>query len=476
MRRNRKTKILATLGPASSNKTIISQLFEAGADVFRLNMSHGTHEEQRARYDIIREVEKETGRPIGVLADLQGPKLRVGVIDGGKMLVTPGDKLILDLNKDPGKNGRVPLPHPEIFSALKVGSTLLIDDGKIRLRVDLAMPDHAETTVEVGGFISDRKGVNVPDVVLPLAALTDKDAADLIFALELGVDWIALSFVQRPQDVAEVKRAVGDKALVMAKIEKPAAIDHLDEIIALSDGVMIARGDLGVELPPENVPGMQRAITRAARRAGKPVVVATQMLESMITSPIATRAEVSDVGTAVFEGADAVMLSAESAAGDYPVEAVATMNRIAEAVEQDPFFIKSLKITETTLEPTTADAITAAASQVADTLQVAAIVCYTSSGSTAIRASRERPQALIVTSTPEITTARRLAIVWGLHCTLSDDATSFRDMVEGATTTAYREGIALPGDRIVVTAGVPFGTPGKTNILRIVRIPNQPDS
>ena len=471
MKRNRKTKILATLGPASNNETMIRKLVEAGADVFRLNMSHGTHEEHRIRYEIIRKVEDQLGRPIGVLADLQGPKLRVGLIENGKIHVKQGDALRLDLEQALGTQASIPLPHEEIFQALEIGSTLLIDDGKVRLNVTEVAPNFAETIVEVGGTISDRKGVNVPDAILPVGALTEKDMADLVFALELGVDWIALSFVQRPDDVADVKRIVGDKAAIMAKIEKPSAIDELEEIIALSDGVMIARGDLGVELPAETVPGLQRKITREARRSGKPVVVATQMLESMINSPVATRAEVSDVGTAVFDGADAVMLSAESAAGNYPIEAVSTMNRIAETVELDPHYMTSLHLVETVSEPTTADAITAAASQIAETLGVAAIVCYTTSGSTAIRASRERPHVLIVTATPKVETARRLAIAWGLHCHVTDDATDFRDMIDRATTIVREDGIGQPGRRIVVTAGVPFGTPGKTNILRIVRIP-----
>ncbi|HEX8374716.1 MAG TPA: pyruvate kinase, partial [Geminicoccaceae bacterium] len=391
MRRNRSVKIVATLGPASSTKERILALAEAGADVFRFNFSHGTHPEHAERFRLVREVEAERGRPIGTIIDLQGPKLRVGRFALGRIGLTRGEPFRLDLDTAPGDQRRVCLPHPEILAVLLPGHELLLDDGKIRLRVESRGPDFAETTVVNGGGLSDRKGVNVPNAVLPIAAMTDKDRADLQFGLETGFDYVALSFVQRPEDVAEARRLIAGRAAVMAKIEKPSAIERLDEIIELSDAIMVARGDLGVELPPEEVPRLQKRIVRHARDAGKPVIVATQMLESMITSPAPTRAEASDVATAVYDGADAVMLSAESASGDYPVEAVAIMDRIIASVEKDELYRSYLDAYQAQAERTSADAITLAAEQVAHTLQAAVIVTFTTSGMTALRASRERP-------------------------------------------------------------------------------------
>ena len=469
MRRNRNAKILATLGPASSSEEKIRALFMAGADAFRLNMSHGTHEDVREMYDRIRKVEADLGRPICVLADLQGPKLRVGKVAPGSELVE-GASFRLNLKHGLGDSTAAELPHKEIFEALEVGATLLLDDGKLRLEVIKMGEDFADTRVVVGGPLSSNKGVNVPDAILPLPALTPKDRRDLDFALSLDVDWIALSFVQRPADVAEVKKIVAGRAFVMAKIEKPRALDQLDQIIEIADGIMVARGDLGVELPIEKVPAIQKAITRAGRRAGKPVVVATQMLESMIDTPVPTRAEVSDVANAVFEGADAVMLSGESAVGDYPVEAVAMMDRVAQSVEHDSQFREAINAGRIEPETTTADAITLAARQVAETLKAAAIVCYTASGSTGLRASRERPNVPILVLTPVTQTARRLAIAWGVHCVQTEDASSFLDMVIRASRIAEREEFAVTGDRLVITAGVPFGSPGRTNILRIATV------
>lgn len=469
MHRMRNVKVLATLGPASSTKEKIRELFEAGADAFRLNMSHGTHEGVREMYERIRIVEAELGRPICVLADLQGPKLRVGEVAPGSQLVE-GASFRLSLKHGPGDSKAAELPHKEIFEAIEVGATLLLDDGKLRLEVVEAGKDYAETRVMVGGPLSSNKGVNVPDAILPLPALTPKDRRDLDFALTLDVDWVALSFVQRPADVAEVKKIVAGRAFVMAKIEKPRALDQLDEIIEVADGIMVARGDLGVELPIEQVPGIQKSITRAGRRAGKPVVVATQMLESMIDAPVPTRAEVSDVANAVFEGADAVMLSGESAVGDYPVEAVAMMDRVAQSVEHDAQFREAIDAGRIEPETTTADAITLAARQVAETLKAAAIICYTASGSTGLRASRERPNVPILVLTPVTQTARRLAIAWGVHCVQTEDASSFLDMVIRASRVAEGEGFAVTGDRLVITAGVPFGSPGRTNILRIATV------
>jgi pyruvate kinase len=466
MRRQRSAKIVATLGPASSTSEMIDALFVAGVDVFRLNFSHGKQEEHRARLDAIRGIERRYGRPVGIMADMQGPKLRVGAFARGKATLVAGQRFRLDLDKTPGDATRAPLPHPEIFAAIGRGTDLLLDDGNIRLTVEKCGKDFAETVVVTGGDLSDRKGVNVPNAVLPLSALTAKDRSDLAFALELGVDWIALSFVQRPDDVAEARKLIGGRAGVLVKLEKPAAIGSLDAIVELSDALMVARGDLGVEMPPEDVPPVQRQIVHACRAAGKPVVVATQMLESMVRAPVPTRAEASDVATAVYEGADAVMLSAETAAGAYPIEAVTMMDRIIRRVQADPHYFPGLK-GEALPEHTTPDAISNAARQVAETVGAAAILSYTTSGATALRAARERPNVPVLVLTSKIETARRLALGWGLHCVHTRDVHNFNDMVQKATRTAYKEEFAKNGDRIVITAGVPFGTPGATNVLRI---------
>ena len=467
MRRRRNVKIVATLGPASREPETIRRLFEAGADVFRINMSHTDHVGLARYVEAIRAVEAEIERPIGILADLQGPKLRVGAMAGGGVDLETGSRVTLDLDPAPGDKHHLCLPHREVFAVLKEGGQLLVDDGRLRLRIESVEGDSATALVELGGRLTDRKGVNVPDAVLPIAALSPKDRADLDRALEHGVDWIALSFVQRPEDVAEARKIVAGRAGVLSKIEKPAALERLAEIIELSDALMVARGDLGVELPVEQVPRRQKQITRAARAAGKPVVVATQMLESMIASPMPTRAEVSDVATAVFDGADAVMLSAESASGKYPIEAVDMMDRIARSIEGDDHYRAFIDAQRTEPEATTADAITAASRQVAQTVKAAAIVTWTSSGSTGLRAARERPGVPIIALTPIAGTGRRLAIAWGLHCVVTEDAHDFEDMVERACKFAFREGFATTGQRIVVTAGVPLGTPGATNLLRV---------
>jgi pyruvate kinase len=467
MRRRRAAKIVATLGPASTDPAVVRDLFEGGADVFRLNLSHGTHDVHAHTVRTIRALEHEMGRPIAILTDLQGPKLRIGEIEGGRVELAAGQRYRLDLDKAKGDAKRAPLPHREVFAALQKGTEVLIDDGRVRLRVESAGKDNAMTRVETGGVISDHKGVNVPNTVLALSPLTAKDRADLRFALDAGADWIGLSFVQRPDDIAEAKKLIAGRAAVMAKIEKPAAVERLEEIVTLADAIMVARGDLGVELPPEDVPAVQKRLVRLCRNLGKPVVVATQMLESMVNAPQPTRAEASDVATAVYDGADAVMLSGETATGKYPREAVAMMNRIVERVERDPLYRTLLDAVHGAPEATAADAITAAARQVADTVSAAAIVTFTSTGSTALRAARERPRAPILTLTPNVATARRLAVAWGLHCAMSKDPTSFAEMVGMASAAALDYGFAKRGDPIVVTAGVPFGTPGATNTLRI---------
>jgi pyruvate kinase len=475
MRRLRRAKIVATLGPASSNADMIGRLFAAGADVFRINMSHTSQDRMRELVAMIRGIERDTGRPIGILVDLQGPKLRLGTFTGGSVQVKNGDAFVLDSDAAPGDASRAYLPHPEIFAGVAPGHALLIDDGKVRLTVTQAEPKRMTTRVVVGGKLSDRKGVSLPDSTIPFSALAEKDISDLEAALEAGIDWIALSFIQRPEDIAEAKKITRGRALLMAKIEKPQAVHRLSEILDIADALMVARGDLGVEMPLEKVPGVQKQMTRSGRAAGKPVVVATQMLESMISSPVPTRAEVSDVATAIFEGADAVMLSAESAAGQYPVEAVATMNRIAEEVEGDPLFRNILDAQRAEPEATGADAIADAARHIADTLDLAAVVCWTSSGSTGLRVARERPRPPIVALSPNIATGRRLSVVWGVHCVVTEDAHDQDDMVNRACRIAFKEGFAKAGQRVIVVAGVPLGTPGATNMLRIAYVGSEPE-
>ena len=470
MKRSRRTKIVATLGPASDTPEMIAKLFQAGVDVFRLNMSHLPREKLPEKVEVIRAIEREFKRPIGILVDLQGPKLRLGAFAEGFAMIENGASFVLDGDPTPGDVHRCYLPHPEILSALEPGHAVIIDDGKLRLTVTEVSEARAVTRVEVGGRISNRKGVSLPHTVIPLPAMTDKDRSDLEAGLNVGADWIAVSFVQRPEDVAEVKKVCAGRALVMAKIEKPQALTRLDEILEISDGVMVARGDLGVEMPLEQVPGVQKRITRGARRMGKPVVVATQMLESMITAPVPTRAEVSDVATAVYEGADAVMLSAESASGAFPLEAIGMMNRIAEEVERDALYWSIIRAQNATPDHTASDAIAAAAHQMVNALDLEAIMAWTHSGSTALRLSRERPNATVIALTPKRETARRLAIAWGTHPIVTNDASDVDDMAFRAAKFAVRERFAEIGDRVIVVAGVPFGTPGATNLVRIAFI------
>ena len=470
MRRNRKVKILATLGPASNTREMIEKLFLAGVDVFRINMSHTNHALLHELHGHIRAVEEKMQRPIGILADLQGPKIRIGTFANKEVKLTVGQQFVFDTNPAPGDEKRVYLPHPEIFAGAKIGDNLLLNDGRMRVKITVAEPTRLETEVIYGGMLSDRKGVNLPDTLLAIPALTEKDRADLEAAASLGVEWIALSFVQRAEDVAEAQRLVKRRAGVMAKIEKPSALPVLDDILKQSDGLMVARGDLGVELPLELVPSKQKFITRSARRYGKPVVVATQMLESMITEPVPTRAEVSDVATAVYEGADAVMLSAESASGAWPERAVQTMDKIARAAENDTYYQGIVHAQRAEPDKTTADAISSAARTIAETLQVPVIVCYTGAGATGNRVARERPNAPILALTPIVATARRLTLTWGLHPVIVPDAKSLDEMMSHAGEIAYREGFAKPGEKILITAGVPIGNPGSTNLLRVATL------
>jgi pyruvate kinase len=471
MHRNRKAKIVATVGPASTDSATLEAMFRAGADVFRLNFSHGTHDDHKKRFDILRGLERSLNRPIGILLDLQGPKLRIGTFAEGKVVLEAGASFRLDLDRgQPGDSTRIALPHPEIFAALEPGARLLLDDGRIELRVDRFSNEHADTTVINGGVLSDRKGVNVPGVVLPLSAMTEKDRADLAFGLSLGVDWIALSFVQRAEDIHEIREIVQGRAGIVAKLEKPAAIGQLEAIVEASDAIMVARGDLGVEMPAEQVPAIQKRIVRVCRRLGKPVIVATQMLESMVGAPVPTRAEASDVATAIYDGVDAVMLSAESASGKYPLEAVTMMHNIIVQTESDPHYFESMEASQSPARAEIADAIGLAMRSVAHLLDVAATVAYTSSGYSALRLARERPRAPIIGMTPRLATARSLALVWGVHAVLTHDVAAVAEMAEFACTTALREGLAKPGQTIVIAAGMPFGVAGNTNLLHIATI------
>ncbi|MHA6493450.1 pyruvate kinase [Pseudomonas borbori] len=464
---DKKVKILATLGPAIKTVDDIRQLVEAGVNLFRLNFSHGEHADHAQRYTWVREVEKQLNTPIGILTDLQGPKLRVGRFAEGKVNLQRGQQLRLDLDSTPGDAQRVNLPHPEIIEALQPGMSLLLDDGRLRLQVLSKQADAVITEVIAGGELSDRKGVNVPEAVLQLSPLTEKDRRDLSFGLELGVDWVALSFVQRPEDIIEARELIQGKALLMAKIEKPSALQHLEEIARLCDAIMVARGDLGVEVPAENVPRIQKDIIRTCRQLGRPVVVATQMLESMRFSPAPTRAEVTDVANAVAEGADAVMLSAETASGDYPLEAVQMMSKIIRQVENGPDFQAQLNVSRPQAEATASDAISCAIRRISSILPVAVLVNYTESGASSLRASRERPKAPILSLTPSLRTARGLSVAWGVYSVINAPLTKVEEITSTAVQIAQDQGMAKRGDTLVITAGVPLGQSGSTNSLRI---------
>jgi len=467
MRRQRNIKIVATLGPSSSDYETIKALHLAGADVFRLNMSHGSHNEIEKRHQIIRQIENELDSPIAILADLQGPKLRVGEFANGVEELIVGEKFRLDLLDEKGNKNRVNLPHPEIFQALHEGAHLLINDGKIKLTVEKCGPDFADCSIVNGGEISDRKGVNVPDVILPLVALSEKDRADLDFICELGIDWLALSFVQRADDIIEASKLVAGRAAIISKIEKPSAVKSFEDILKVSDGIMVARGDLGVELPVQNVPPIQKRLVRKCRAAAKPVIVATQMLESMVESPMPTRAEVSDVATAIYEGSDAIMLSAESAAGQFPIQAVETMNNVAIEVESDPTYTEVMEASRRAKRNSVADGIVSAAREIAETTDIKAICCFTQTGTTALLTARERPRVPIIALSSEIGTARRLALTWGTNCVLSGNKTRFKEAVVSAVRAALAEGLADETEQVVITAGVPFNITGTTNILRV---------
>jgi pyruvate kinase len=468
--RQRKARIVATLGPASSDPAMIRRLFDAGADVFRLNFSHGTKEDHKRRFDAIRAIEAEVKRPIGILQDLQGPKIRIGTLKAGPVQLVTGALVEFRLDREPGDASSLSLPHPEVFENMMPGHRIMIDDGKLQLEAQSCDKDRIRARVVIGGTLSDRKGVNLPQTDLPISPLTDKDREDLAFGLDLGVDWVALSFVQRASDVLEAQGLIQGRAGIMAKIEKPAALGRIDDIVALVDAVMVARGDLGVEIPPEEVPGRQKELVRLCRQAGKPVIIATQMLESMVKSPSPTRAEASDVATAIYDSADAVMLSAESASGDWPVEAVSMMDRIVRRTESHKLYRSIIEALQPTPEHTTAHAVAEAAAEVADAIGAACIVAYTAGGTTAIRTARKRPRVPILSLSPTPAIARRLALLWGTHSVVSPELANYDEMVEHAKAHAVEEGLARESDRIVIIAGIPFGRPGSTNNIRVARI------
>lgn len=470
MRRSRKAKIVATLGPASNTYKTIKDLHVSGVDVFRLNFSHGTHEEHQRIYNIIRVIEKEVGTPVTILADLQGPKIRIGEFYSNTIKLSEGAEFNLDRDPTPGDETRVFLPHPEIFQVITPESDLLLDDGKVRLKVINVSSHQIKTTVVTSGILSNRKGVNIPSVTLPISALTDKDKKDLEFALNLEVDWVALSFVQRPEDILEAQKLIKNRAKLIAKIEKPKALGQLREIVNLSDAVMVARGDLGVEMLPEDVPSTQKQIIRQCRELGKPVIVATQMLDSMVHAPAPTRAEASDVATAIYDGVDAVMLSAESASGDYPIEAVSMMHRIIKQVEEDPFYHSMIQAYRPSERETVSDAMTAAARKVAETIKVKAIVTFTETGATPLRETRERPKAIIVGLTPSQKVARMMGLFWGTHPVLAKQITSFQEMTSTACQVSLKEKVAEIGDRLIILAGVPFAQRSDSNIMRIIEL------
>ena len=470
MRRHRRAKIVATVGPASNTPEMLKRLFLAGVDTFRLNFSHGTHDDHAKVHAAIRALEVEVGRPIGILQDLQGPKIRVGTIRDGKITVTAGETIRFVLKGADGDKSAIPLPHPEIFAAVAPGHNLLIDDGRVRVAVTGLGDDYIDAKVVTGGVISNRKGVNLPSTVLELSPLTAKDRTDLAFGLELGVDWVAMSFVQKPADLLEARGLIGDRAGLMAKIEKPAALDRIDDIIRLSDAIMVARGDLGVEIPHEEVPGRQKELVRACRLAVKPVIVATQMLDSMVNAPTPTRAEASDVATAIYDGADAVMLSAESASGAYPAEAVEMMDRIIRSTEQHKLYRSIIDASDPGEEQTAPHAVAAAAADLADVIHASAIVAFTSSGTTAARIARRRPAVPILAITPHGAVSRRLCLLWGAHSIRSEDIHTYEEMVKRAIDIAQTQGFAKPNDQMVVVAGIPFAQAGTTNNLRVVQV------
>lgn len=471
MRRNRNTKILATIGPASSTQEMLEQLFTAGVDMFRLNFSHGSYDDHRAALRNIRALEEKFNHPIGIIADLQGPKLRIGIFETDRIELKKGQTFRFDSDSAAGNESRVYLPHPEVIESMSINDRIFLDDGKVRIKISDKGKGYIEGIVESGSSLSNKKGFNIPGIILPIPALTEKDKKDLEAALEMGVDWVAQSFVQNPADVAQARDLINGRAALMVKIEKPSALVQLQDIVDMADGVMLARGDLGVEIPPEDVPAVQKNVVRMVRDLGKPVVVATQMLESMIEHSRPTRAEASDVATAVYDGADCVMLSAETAMGAYPVRAVEMMDRIANRTEIDENYLDMMETARPEALNTSSDAITTAAYYVAQDVDAKLIVNYTMSGSTALRTARQRPEVPILCLTPDLRVARRLMLSYGVHAIHDEQGIEdFTGPARHAARLAVDRGFLQKGDRFIMTAGMPFGVAGTTNILRIAKV------
>ena len=440
-------KIVATVGPASESAEGVASLAAAGVDVFRLNFSHGSHEEQGKRVAHIRALEKKIGRPMGIIADLQGPKLRVGeFVSEDKALVDAGNQFLFYLEERLGDENGVSLVHPEIFKIAKVGMDILVDDGRLRFRVTAVQDTVLETTVITGGVIKRRKGVNVPMIELPISAITKKDKEDLAFSLSQGVDWIALSFVQRPEDVRQAKELIKGRAGIVAKIEKPSALACIKDIISEVDVIMIARGDLGVEIPPEEVPSEQKRLIALCRQAGKPVIVATHMLDSMVDSPYPTRAEVSDVANAVYDGADAVMLSAETTVGKYPAESVAMMRRIIRRTVTDASFFDSVHRLEIVGSQCPADSAAVVAYEHAKKDGVRAVAASLAAKDWAMCYSRRRYGLPLFGVTADERLARRLALFWGVTAVYASNA-DLKDS-DALTRLVREKGLLKDADKV----------------------------
>lgn len=466
----RRTKIVCTIGPASEDKNILREMVASGMDIARFNFSHGSHEEHGKRMDAVREAAEELGKPVAIMLDTKGPEIRTGLLEGQTIELVEGEEVLLTIKETKGRKGIIPISYKNLAQDVKQGSIVLIDDGALKLEVVSLEGDDVLCRVINGGTLKERKGVNLPGVSVKLPAVTEKDVADLQFGIEKGVDFIAASFMRKAEDVMKVRRVLeegGSKAHIIAKIEHPDAIDNIDSIIEVSDGIMVARGDLGVELNPEEVPLIQKMIIEKCNKVGKPVITATQMLESMIGHPRPTRAEASDVANAILDGTDAVMLSGETAAGKYPVEAVRFMCQIAVRTEEALRYKEVVGKKEILPPKTVADAISHASCQTANELNAAAILTPTESGSTARMVAKYRPYAPIVAATPNPDVVRKLALTWGV-CPLLVERTYNTDaVVDAAVQGALKEGMINEGDLIVITAGLPIGVSGATNLLKV---------
>jgi pyruvate kinase len=462
----RRTKIVATIGPATSSPEVLKQLIQAGATTLRLNFSHGSHDDHLANIRLIRQISFELNQPVGILQDLQGPKIRLGKFADGSIVVKNGDPFTLTSKTIPGTQTMSSVTYDTLAEEVPVGSTILLDDGKVEMIVTAVDRDAHELhcKVVVGGPLSNSKGVNFPGVYLSIKALTDKDRQDLMFGLDQGVDWVALSFVRNPADILEIKELIanaGKETPVIAKIEKHEAIEQMEEILTLCDGVMVARGDLGVELPAEQVPRMQKQLISTANRLGIPIITATQMLDSMVGNPRATRAEISDVANAILDGTDAVMLSNETAVGKYPIEAVETMAKIAIETEKE-----KLSRRWEDNKRSIPNAISEAVGNIAEQLGAAAIIPFTKTGATARSVSKFRPSKPILAVTPHVDVARRLQLVWGVRPMLLLDLSTVNDNFHAAIEMAQQTNLLHEGDLVVITSGTQ-GVAGSTDLVKV---------